>query len=176
MTLEIEAKIKVDNLDPVAKRLENLGARFVAQQKQSDVYFSDADGAMEQRGCGLRLRSETVGGKTVSILTFKGARQDGVYKIRPEYETSVTDGEAMVKILEGLGLHAALTVVKTRQMWELDGCEVCLDEVPPLGCFVEIEGESDTAIKAVLTRLQLADMPHIVEGYAAMMTKLIGKS
>lgn len=171
MTLEIEAKIKVDNLNPIARRLGELGARFIAEQMQSDVYFRDADGALEQRGCGLRLRSEIIGQTTVSILTFKGARQDGPYKTRPEYETPVADGQAMTRILEGLGYRAALTVAKTRQMWELGGCEVCLDEVPPLGCFVEVEGDSDDSIKAVLTRLGLADKPHVTEGYAAMMAR-----
>ena len=174
--LEIEAKIKVDNLDPIARRLGELGAQFVAEQMQSDVYFQDADGTLEQRGCGLRLRSETIDNKTVSILTFKGARQEGQYKIRPEYETPVADGSAMTHILEGLGYRTVLTVAKTRRMWTLDGCEVCLDEVPPLGCFVEVEGDSNAAIKAVLTRLGLADRPHIVEGYAAMMAKVIRKS
>jgi len=77
----------------------------------------------------------------------------------------------MVKILEGLGLEAVLTVVKNRRMWELDGCDVCLDSVAQLGCFVEVEGEREAAIKNVLTRLGLADRPHTGEGYAAMMAK-----
>jgi adenylate cyclase class 2 len=171
--LEIEAKIKVDDLDLIARRLGELGGRFVAEQRQSDVYFCDADGTLEQRGCGLRLRSETVGDRTSAILTFKGARQDSVYKVRPEYETPVADGGAMTHILEGLGYRATLTVAKTRRMWELDGCEVCLDDVPPLGCFVEVEGDSAAAVKAALTRLGLADKPHVVEGYAALMAKTL---
>lgn len=171
MTLEIEAKIQVDGLEPVAERLGELKASFVAEQAQRDAYFLDAAGHLAQRGCGLRLRSETVAGRTVSILTFKGARQSGPYKIRPEYETAVADAEAMVKILEGLGFRATLTVVKTRRMWELGGCQVCLDDVPPLGFFVEVEGPDEAAIRTVLTRIGLAERPLITEGYATMLSR-----
>lgn len=171
MTLEIEAKIKVESLEPVARRLKAVEAHFVAEQVQSDAYFLDAAGTLSQRGCGLRLRTETVDPETVSILTFKGPRQQGPYKTRPEYETPVADAGAMVRILEGLGYRRCLTVDKTRRLWELDSCEVCLDTVPPLGCFVEVEGPDDAAIKNVLIRLNLADQPHITEGYAAMMAR-----
>jgi hypothetical protein len=44
-----------------------------------------------------------------------------------------------------------------------------LDELPLLGCFVEIEGPDDKAIAAVQTDLGLADSAHIVESYAALI-------
>lgn len=171
MTLEIEAKIKVDSLDPTARRLAELGAKHIAERIQSDAYFFDAEGRLARSGCGLRLRTETTGGQTISILTFKGARREGQYKTRPEFETPVADAEAMVRILEGLGYRSHLIVNKTRRLWVMDGCEVCLDSVPPLGSYIEVEGESETVIKHVLTRLGLADRPHIVEGYAAMLAR-----
>ena len=174
--LEIEAKIKVESLEPIAERLGHLGARFIARQAQHDAYFFDAAGDLTQRGCGLRLRTETADEKTISILTFKGPKQAGPYKSRPEYETTVADGEAMTHILQGLGYQTTLTVTKTRRLWTLDGCEICLDDVPPLGSFVEVEGPDQAVIKAVLTRLDLADRPHIKKGYAAMMAKLMGIS
>lgn len=171
MALEIEAKIKVDSLDPTARRLGELGAQHIAERVQSDAYFLDADGRLARSGCGLRLRTETVEGQTVSVLTFKGPRQDGLYKSRPEYETLVVEPETMTRILEGLGYRSHLIVTKTRRVWTLDGCEVCLDSVPPLGCFIEVEGPDEAAITNVLTRLNLGDRPHIADGYAAMMAR-----
>lgn len=170
--LEIEAKVKVDSLEPVAERLGQVGARFATERVQNDAYFADAAGQLAQSGCGLRLRMEAVDGQSCSVLTFKGPRQDGVYKQRPEFETAVTDGAAMTKILEGLGYHNYLTVTKMRRVWQMDGCEVCLDNVPLLGCFVEVEGPDEAAIKGVLSRLGLADRPHISKGYAAMIAAL----
>lgn len=172
MALEIEAKIKIDRLESVAQRLKESGARFLAEQSQRDTYFFDTAGQLAKKGCGLRLRTQTAAGQTVSILTFKGPRQNGLYKIRPEHETPVADADVMVKILEGLGYQSRLAVSKTRQLWKLDGCDVCLDDVPPLGFFVEVEGPNEATIKAVLTRLNLADHPTITEGYAAMLARL----
>lgn len=172
MALEIEAKVKVDALDSVADALRAAGARFVAERVQHDVHFQDAAGLLKKNRCGLRLRTETSDGKTVSILTFKGPRQGGAYKKREEIETPLGDAEAMTAILNRLGYYAAVTVSKTRQVWTLDGCEVCLDDVPPLGCFVEVEGPDEQTIRSVLVRLALADRPHISKGYASMMAAL----
>ncbi|MCI0499901.1 MAG: class IV adenylate cyclase [Planctomycetales bacterium] len=171
MGQEIEAKIKVEAMEPVAHQLGRLGARFAAERVQSDAYFSDADGALKKRGCGLRLRTETAGGQTIFILTFKGPRQESPYKNRPECQTQVVDGAAAAAILEALGYRTTLTVAKTRRVWELDGCEVCLDELPRLGCFVEVEGPDEQTILKVLTKLGLQDQPHIRHSYSSMMAR-----
>jgi adenylate cyclase class 2 len=171
MSHEIEAKIKVDALEPIALRLGESGARFMADQVQSDAYFTDTDGALKKRGCGLRLRTETAGGQTAYFLTFKGPRQQSQYKSRSEYQTRVANGAAAAKILEGLGYRTLLTVVKTRRLWKLDGCEVCLDDVPPLGTFVEVEGPDEKTIFAVLTKLAIHDKPHIPHSYSSMMAR-----
>ncbi|HDS83937.1 MAG TPA: class IV adenylate cyclase [Phycisphaerales bacterium] len=172
MGLEIEAKIKVESLESMAERLKAVGARFVAERVQHDVHFRDAAGMLKKNRCGLRIRTETTDGNAVSILTFKGPRQGGAYKTREEIETQIADGRAMTDIFNRLGYQTYVTVSKTRCLWELDGCEVCLDNVPPLGCFVEVEGPDEQTIKKVLSRLHLADRPHISKGYAAMMAKL----
>lgn len=176
MNLEIEAKIKVESLDPVRQRLSALDARLVAELVQNDVYYLDTDKKLSKNRCGLRLRTEITEAKTVWLLTFKGPPQKNPYKSRPEYETHVADAAAMRQILEGLGYHEYRTVAKTRAVWELDGCDVCLDDVPPLGCFVEVEGADEIIIKKVLTQLGLADQPHIAKGYAAMMAEVNEKS
>jgi len=171
MTLETEAKIKVEHLEPIAQRLGQLGAQCVAELVQNDVYFLDANQKMTRNRCGLRLRTETGKSETVSLLTFKGPPKKSRYKSRPEYETRIADVEAMRHILEGLGYRESWTVTKTRSVWEWGGCEVCLDTVPALGCFVEVEGPDETAIKKVLTELGLADEPHVIKGYAALLEK-----
>lgn len=176
MTFEIEAKVQIDSLEPIAERLAQVGARFASERVQNDAYFADLAGQLAGSGCGLRLRMEAVDGQSASLLTFKGPRRPGLYKTRPEFQTAVADGAAMTKILEGLGYKNYLTVTKMRRVWELDDCEVCLDKLPLLGCFVEVEGPDEAVIKGVLTKLGLADRPHISRGYAAMMAKLTGQS
>ncbi|HOL32006.1 MAG TPA: class IV adenylate cyclase, partial [Anaerohalosphaeraceae bacterium] len=168
MAQEIEAKIKVEALEPTAQRLTELGARFSAVQHQHDVYFHDADGLLKKRGCGLRLREETVNGKSVFILTFKGPRQDSPFKSRPEFQTQVSDSAEMIKILEGLGYQPVLTVEKKRSLWQMDGCDICLDEVEMLGPFVEIEGPNEESIRRILNKLGLQNKLHLSQSYSSM--------
>ena len=77
----------------------------------------------------------------------------------------------MEKIFDALGYHKRLTFEKKRALWALDRCEICLDELPHLGCFVEVEGPDEDAISGVLEKLNLHNEPHISKGYAAMMSR-----
>jgi adenylate cyclase class 2 len=173
---EIEAKIKVDCLEPVARRLAELHADALPMVWEEDIYFDNAEGTLIRGDCGLRLRKRITKGKGEQfILTFKGARQASAFKSRLETETIVADYEAMRNILEQLGCREHLRVEKDRHRWQLDNCEICLDDVPPLGQFVEIEGPNEAAVAEVLQKLGLNPKDHISEGYARMMArKLFG--
>ncbi len=175
---EIEAKIKVPALGPVADTLKELGAEPLHEARQVDTYFMDLHKLLHKNDCGLRIRQETVGTQQTAMITFKGARDKGKYKSRPEYETGISDVASMEKIFESLGYTKRITLEKTRSVWQLDCCCVCLDELSRLGCFVEVEGPDENTITDVLTKLGLQDEPHISKGYASMMAhklKLEGK-
>ena len=77
-----------------------------------------------------------------------------------------------MKIFESLGYQNRITVEKKRMMWLLDNCEVCLDELPEMGCFVEVEGPDEMTISSVLERLDLHGQPHITQSYASMLAAL----
>ena len=49
----------------------------------------------------------------------------------------------MEQIFESLGYTKRITLEKTRAIWQLDGCFVCLDELPLLGYFIEVEGPDE---------------------------------
>lgn len=171
MNHEIEAKIKVPGLAPVADRLKTLGAEFVHELRQIDTYFMDTHKRLHKNDCGLRIRRQTIGGTTTAVVTFKGARSNSRYKSRPEYETAVADPDTMQTIFQSLGYAKRITFEKKRGVWRLDDCLICLDELPRLGCFIEVEGPAEDAIFAVLEKLQLQDQPHISHGYASMMER-----
>lgn len=168
MNHEIEAKIMVEALEPVAGRLQQLGAQFLHTIQQADSYFMDTHKLLHKNDCGLRVRRQSIDGKESACLTFKGAREKTKYKSRLEYETGISDPNAAENILEGLGYHKRLTVEKKRSVWQLDNCEICLDQLPDLGCFVEVEGDDEETISSVLAKLNLQDQPHISSGYASM--------
>ena len=166
---EIEAKIKVAAFEPVAEMLKQIGAVFLHDLRQVDTYFMDTHKLLHKNDCGLRIRRQTIAGKQSAMITFKGPRSESEYKSRPEYETGITDVVMMEKIFEALGYEKRITLEKKRSIWQIDDCHVCLDELPRLGCFVEVEGQNESTISDVLKKLELQDKPHVTDGYASMM-------
>jgi adenylate cyclase class 2 len=171
MSYEIEAKIRVAALEPIADKLKELDVGFLHTIHQTDTYFTDDTGRLRKNGCALRIRRQVINHEPSALITFKGPRADGKFKNRTEYETGVADAETTEKIFESLGYHKKIEVKKKRRMWLLDGCEICLDELKPLGCFVEVEGPDEATIAGVLEKLNLHNEPHISESYASMMAR-----
>lgn len=166
---EIEAKIKVAALEPVAEKLKQLGAVFLHDIRQIDTYFMDTHKLLRKNDCGLRIRRQTIAGEQSAMITFKGPRSDSQYKSRPEYETGISNVDMTEKIFESLGYNKRITLEKKRSIWQTDGCLVCLDQLPRLGCFVEVEGPNESIISDVLKKLELQNETHITHGYASMM-------
>ena len=175
MKIEIEAKISVSSLKPIAQRLRQMGAEFVKRVQETDTYLKDSKGRLFKRGCGLRLRQQKGSAGKTAYLTFKGPKQKGRYKTRTESETEISNFNAAIKIFIGLGYRTAIVVQKTRQIWKWDKCLICLDEVSKLGRFVEVEGPGENQIETVVDQLGLSDHPHISKGYACLMAKALGK-
>ena len=165
MADEIEAKVKVDSLDSVRQRLLDAGAERVGKVLEVNTYYRLADA-----DCGLRTRLETdETGGTRGRVTFKGCRQPGPYKRREEIEFDASDTAAAGLLFERLGHGRALVFEKRRETFALAGCEVVLDELPTLGTFVEVEGETEDAVTAVLKRLGLGGHESLQQGYASMI-------
>lgn len=169
MFTEIEAKLKVDSLQEVEEKLRQLGARFVAEQLQSDIHFDDSNAALAGADQCLRLRRQVVGESTRYFLTYKGAKEKSNYKKRQEIEIEVGDADSMQKLLSALGYQQKLSVEKKRRLWRFGGCEVALDKLQELGDFVEIEGPDDKQILHVQESLGLAGLSHIPKSYASMI-------
>ena len=81
----------------------------------------------------LRLRHM----KDATVLTLKQMRSNEGDNL--EYETEVSEPEAMHKMLDLLGWYSTIEVKKVRQKGKLGPYELCLDEVERLGTFLEIE-------------------------------------
>jgi adenylate cyclase class 2 len=173
MFTEIEAKLKVDSLQEVEKRLRQLGALFIAEQLQSDIHFDDSNSTLTKSDRCLRLRRQVVGKSTGYFLTFKGAKEKSNYKKREEIEIEVGDADSIQKLLSALGYEQKLCVEKKRRLWRLGECEVALDLLQELGDFVEIEGPDDKQIANVQENLGLADLPHVPKSYASMIIEKI---
>jgi len=169
MAIEIEAKLKVDSLPAVEKKLKKLGAAFLREIVQRDYYLDDAKANLTRTDRCLRLREEFTGKSRKTVLAYKGAREKGRFKKRLEVQTEISDAQSVRKMLSAIGYSEMLVYEKKRQLWVYGGCEICLDELPLLGNFIEIEGDSVKRIAKVQKELGLSALPHIKESYATLM-------
>ena len=171
MCTEIEAKLKVDSLPEIERKLSELGAEFLAEQLQTDYHFDDANTTLTKTDRCLRLRKQMVGKNESLFLTFKGAKEKSNFKRRQEIEIEIKDADSVRKLLSALGYEQSLVVEKKRRLWQLGNCEVALDRLPLLGDFVEIEGPDEEKIATAQEKLGLSDLSHIAESYASLIAK-----
>ncbi len=168
MCVEIEAKLKVQSLEPIETKLKELGGEFLGEWEQTDFYFDDADSDLLKSDRCLRLRLQVTGSQEMIFLTYKGAKEKSRFKKRKEIEIEVKDSDSVEKLLSELGYEKAIVIEKKRRIWRFGGCEVALDQLQELGSFVEIEGPDEEKVAEVQLSLGLADLPHIGSGYAVL--------
>lgn len=174
MSTEIEAKIKVQDLSAVRKKLEAAGARRLAKVLETNSFFDTSAHSLQSADRGLRIRvAVDESGQSKCTVTMKGPLQHGQFKTREEIEFTASDPQAVRRIFENLGYHLTLSFQKRRESWELGGCEVELDELPYLGAYVEIEGPGETIVDAVRHSLGLENLPLITTGYISMLARYL---
>lgn len=171
--MELESKVRVESHDEIRRRLRAAGGHYVGRIQETNRIFDDAAGRLRASGRGLRVRSVEVldGTGPGATLTYKGPRRPGALKCREEREVSIDDAGAAVSILEALGYRQRIVFEKRREQWRLRGCRVELDEVPTLGCFVEVEGPTEEVIVEVMAQLGLSREDHLSAGYVAMLAE-----
>lgn len=158
MTFEVELKFRVTELDAIRAALSNLGAVEQSECVHVDRYFNHPARDFHATDEAFRIRS--VGDS--NCLTYKGAVVGQVAKTRHEIEIPFADGieqsQKLFEMVRLLGFRFVREVCKSRKSLTLDWngrhYDLALDDVPPLGQFLEIEliaedHERETAEKAV---------------------------
>ncbi len=165
--IETEAKWRADEGEHERLRtaLRRAGASRSGTVREVNTLFDSADEAVRLGERVLRLRWLDNGH---GVLTWKGpATYHQGIKTREEAEVDLTDREAMIGILNGLGFTASLEYQKTRESWDFDGTVVALDTLE-FGRFVEIEGPEDQIRRAAdLLGLDMGRTER--HGYPSMM-------
>lgn len=141
---EVEIKLKVEDPSALKKKLKNCGFEVVERRHfESNTVFDFRNSRLRKSRSLLRLRNQG----NNHILTFKGPPQHSEsYKIRPEIEMDVRDGETLQQILKGLGLRPAFRYQKYRTIYAEKGRRrtpdtplLVFDETP-IGPYIELEG------------------------------------
>jgi len=142
--LEIEVKLKIDDLDFIRGKLERSGAAlFKARHFEHNLLYDLPESALFRKRCALRLRK--VGNK--AFLTFKGPHlKSRKFKVREEFETEVKNPQHMQKILRALGFRIVFRYQKYRTVYRKKKLIICIDETP-IGNFIELEGERNHIVR-----------------------------
>jgi len=142
--VEIEVKIRIQDLDPYREKILNLGAKIEKERFfEENTLYDFPSQALSKKRQALRIRK--VGKKT--FLTFKGAPQKSrKFKVREEHETEVKNKKNLKKILKSLGLVPAFSYQKYRTVFRKGRLKICLDETS-IGNFIELEGERNDITK-----------------------------
>ena len=166
MAIEIEKKYRLDKkrLVVIATKLNELGAAFAYENFEEN--YLHKGGVLDEKPSVLRLR-KTDGKAT---LTYKDkTTYDGDFKHQTEFETIVSDVDAMENIIQKLGYTLSIVYEKHRKAWHFGPVEVVLDELP-FGYFMEIEGDMADITEAE-ELLEVGDLEVEPRGYPSMTTK-----
>ncbi len=138
--IEVEIRAKVRDFAPIKQRLVEMAGQFLKKEKMVDYIFGRAkdldsehkviDGHFSAR---LRQKNDKIS------VEFKEIKRAGAGM---EFSSPVSSIESGLNFLEKLDFERAFVVAKTRETYEYQEFEICLDEVEQLGLFIEIEHHS----------------------------------
>lgn len=172
--VEVEVKLRAEDLKAVEDRLVSIGASVVAKEViEEDVYLNHPCRDFSKTDEALRVRLSN----HVVSLTYKGPRLSrDEAKERVELSTDLAGGEdarKLVRILKLLGFKEVATIKKERSYYRVGDVLVSLDRVEGLGYFVELEltgGQDPSLLRDLAGRLGVGWRP-VGETYLEMYLK-----
>lgn len=147
MKPEIEAKFCDIDIASMRQRLEEAGAILEQPMRLMRRALMETK-AMREENAFLRLRDE---GDKVT-LTYKKFTGNQVASAL-EHEVTVSDFGATKQLLELCGLTFHTYQESRRETWKLRDAEVVIDEWPWIPPYIEVEGDTEDAVRYVASRL-----------------------
>jgi adenylate cyclase class 2 len=145
---EIECRfLEIDKL-ALIERLSVSNATDKGEELIEETIVYDAAATWAGQNRFIRIRKS---GNTIN-LTYKEHREhavDGSYEI----ELGVDDYEKATLFLESIGFPPYRRQQKKRHTFELDGVTIDIDTWPNVPTYVELEGESESALRVVAKKL-----------------------
>jgi len=141
--MEIEIKFPLHNPEQVITKLNTIAKITKQDMQQEDTYFVPAHRNFVERDPikeWLRIRKTVKG----AMLNYKNWHyKKGKTTHCDEYETLITNVEALERIFNSLNMNSVIVVNKKRSTWLLDGVEIAVDHVKELGWFIELEAKDE---------------------------------
>lgn len=134
--INLEIKIRVDDLAPYAQRAAKAGAFFSGTLRQVDTYFQAARGLLKLRVI------DTEAERTAELIAYERPGIEGS-RVSDYIVCPVSDADLLLETLSR-SLERGVQVKKSRDLWMFGGTRIHLDTVDGLGSFVELETEGNT--------------------------------
>ncbi|MCH7748517.1 MAG: CYTH domain-containing protein [Acidobacteria bacterium] len=164
--VEREIKLSYDSPAVARRAVVEAGATPLRARRLQNDYLLDRETApLGDRQCTLRVRVDD----DRAYVTFKGAPGPGRMKVRDELETTVGDGELLLRLFERLGFRIWFRYQKYREEFRCGDLVIAVDE-SPIGTFVELEG-SEEDILAMATTLERPTSDFVLDSYVALFRK-----
>ena len=142
----VELKAKVDNLEPIRRKLRVLKAKHAGTFQQSDIYFDVPKG---------RLKLRQINSEKTQVIYYE---RENISKPRRSdvFVLEFPESRAFTALLKKI-LEVKATVKKTREIYRHQRTQVHLDTVDSLGCYVEFERKTPNTLKEVEKNIKLLE-------------------
>jgi adenylate cyclase class 2 len=150
MFIEYEATFPNIDRDIIRRQLRKAGAKLIKPNFLQKRVVFNLPGEAKHKNSWIRVRDE--GDKvTLSIKRIEGKR----IKDQKEICITVNDFEQAKCFLIAIGCKEKSYQETKRELWILGSVEITIDEWPYLEPFLEIEGESEEAVKNACGKMGL---------------------
>ncbi|MFY8126831.1 MAG: class IV adenylate cyclase [Chitinophagaceae bacterium] len=145
MPTNIEFKAKCNDLTSAEEKLKTLHPTFIGTDYQKDTYYNITNGRLKLREGNIEnaliyyTRANTPNAKQSNVLLYQHTPSD--------------DLKQMLQTLHGI----KVVVEKQRKIYFVNNVKIHFDEVPNLGCFIEVEAIDKNETISIETLQQQCD-------------------
>jgi len=151
MKTEYEATFTNIDKEDIRKKLRDIGGRLAKPEALHKRMVFKLPKGHEDKDKLARVRDE----QDKITMSFKVVNTDGRKGIADQKEIClvVDNFENAVEFLRAIGCQDLAFQENRREIWQMGNTEITIDEWPFLEPFVEIEGESEQAVREVAEKL-----------------------
>jgi len=134
----VELKAKVNDLEPIRRKLRVLKAKPIGTFQQIDIYFDVPKG---------RLKLRQSNSEKTQLIYYE---RENISKPKRSnvFIVEIPEGKTFTALLRRI-LKVKATVKKTREIYRYQRTQIHLDTVDPLGCYVEFERKTQNSPKEI---------------------------
>ncbi len=142
---EIKLRLKKEEEANIREKILDFGFSYLQKSIQYDTYFSSPvrDFSITDEALRVRRCINTISGEEKTLLTYKGPKVQSRSVSRKEIETEIKDGKAIEPLLDALMFEKVREIEKRREYYVLAPITLSIDEIRPLGFFMELEFMTD---------------------------------